>query len=113
MSVDGGKYQSRNCFHTLPDVLGRLPALVTLRLDHNPLGPECSLQVLTDGPVHLKLEHLSLRSCQLAQTPEPKQLTPDHMPNLSSMDLSDNAIGSIPAEWGLCTQLRLVALPDS
>ncbi|KAA0188393.1 Leucine-rich repeat-containing protein 40, partial [Fasciolopsis buskii] len=101
---------TRNQFRSIPAPVGRLPALTTLRLDQNPLGPDCSLSVLTDGSVHTTLEHLSLRSCQLTHTPEPSQLKPDCMPNLSYLDLSDNSIATIPAELGLCTQLKSVQL---
>ncbi|TPP62466.1 Leucine-rich repeat-containing protein 40 [Fasciola gigantica] len=101
---------TRNHFRSIPASLGYLPALVILRLDKNPLGPECALNVLTDGPIHKTLENLSLRSCQLTHTPEPSQLSPDRLPNLSHLDLSDNSIGTIPAELGLCTQLKSLQL---
>ncbi|THD21581.1 Leucine-rich repeat-containing protein 40 [Fasciola hepatica] len=101
---------TRNHFRSIPAPLGCLPALVILRLDQNPLGPECALNVLTDGPIHTTLENLSLRSCQLTHTPEPSQLSPDRLPNLSHLDLSDNSIGTIPAELGLCTQLKSLQL---
>uniref|UniRef100_A0A5K3FDB3 Leucine-rich repeat-containing protein 40 n=1 Tax=Mesocestoides corti TaxID=53468 RepID=A0A5K3FDB3_MESCO len=98
---------SNNCLNSLPQTLTALAALQTLVLDFNAgLGPQLPAETLFRAPLTQSLVNLSARSCRLTQLPPASMLSPESMPALRSLDVSENDISTLEPRLGLCTQIQ-------
>ncbi|VDD75938.1 unnamed protein product [Mesocestoides corti] len=87
---------SNNCLNSLPQTLTALAALQTLVLDFNAgLGPQLPAETLFRAPLTQSLVNLSARSCRLTQLPPASMLSPESMPALRSLDVSENDISTL------------------
>ncbi|CDS43606.1 leucine rich repeat containing protein 40 [Echinococcus multilocularis] len=98
---------SNNVLTSLPMSLSKLSALATLVLDFNPgLGPELPLEILFVEPICRSLQEISARSCRLTRLPPASVISVDRMPQLRTLNVSDNDIGALEPELGRCTQIQ-------
>ncbi|VDM21847.1 unnamed protein product [Hydatigera taeniaeformis] len=100
---------STNALTSLPVTLSKLSTLAVLILDFNPgLGPELPIEALFKEPLCRSLRELSARGCRLTTLPSASFLSADRMPELQTLNISDNDIGTLEPRLGLCTQIRYV-----
>lgn len=87
--------------------LSKLSTLATLVLDFNPgLGPELPAGILFVEPLCRSLQEISACGCRLARLPPASTISVDRMPRLQTLNVSDNDIGALEPELGLCTQIQ-------
>ncbi|KAM3174559.1 hypothetical protein ACTXT7_010299 [Hymenolepis weldensis] len=98
---------SFNALTSLPEALNNLPFLATLKIDFNPgLGPELPYSILFEGPLKRSLREISAAGCRLTRLPPAELISKGRMPQLTTFDVSDNDIGTLEPELGLCTQIQ-------
>ncbi|VDK39500.1 unnamed protein product [Taenia asiatica] len=98
---------STNSLTSLPMSLSKLSTLATLVLDFNPgLGPELPSEILFVEPLCRNLKEISACGCRLTRLPPASTISVDRMPHLQTLNVSDNDIGALEPELGLCTQIH-------
>ncbi|KAM7533122.1 hypothetical protein Aperf_G00000123998 [Anoplocephala perfoliata] len=102
---------SFNALTALPEALSKLASLATLNMNFNPgLGPELPCQILFEEPLRGSLREISAAGCRLTHLPKAEFISKERMPQLTSFDVSDNDIGVLEPELGLCTQIQNLRL---